>query len=178
MLHACTQTIVQSDCIIRGDLANINIGRQCVIGKSTVITPPFRKLSHGWVQKLMIIAWHGSLLIKYYCFILIYLQWCILPSSNWRQCVHWWWQRSQCFCSGILCLHWKQLCHCECPGWRYSCTKLLISSIVEIVRPEGLLPYWGQHCSTSRNSCSTIRCVQGKSRYEFKGGDLRSLLDV
>ena len=41
------QTIVQTGCIIRGDLANINVGRQCVIGKSTVITPPFRKLSHG-----------------------------------------------------------------------------------------------------------------------------------
>ena len=44
------QTIVQTGCIIRGDLANINIGRQCVIGASTVITPPFRKLSHGWAE--------------------------------------------------------------------------------------------------------------------------------
>ena len=42
------QTIVQSDCIIRGDLANINVGRQCVIGKRAVITPPFKKLSHGY----------------------------------------------------------------------------------------------------------------------------------
>ena len=41
------QTIVQSECIVRGDLANINIGRQCVIGKRAVITPPFKKLSHG-----------------------------------------------------------------------------------------------------------------------------------
>lgn len=43
------QTIVQSECIIRGDLANINVGRQCVIGKRAVITPPFKKLSHGCV---------------------------------------------------------------------------------------------------------------------------------
>ncbi|CAI8016834.1 Dynactin subunit 5 [Geodia barretti] len=41
------KTVVQSACIIRGDLANINVGRQCVIGKRTVITPPFKKLSHG-----------------------------------------------------------------------------------------------------------------------------------
>ena len=42
------QTIVQSECIIRGDLANINIGRQCIVGKRAVITPPFKKLSHGY----------------------------------------------------------------------------------------------------------------------------------
>lgn len=41
------KTIVQTGCIIRGDLANINVGRQCVIGSGAVITPPFRKLSHG-----------------------------------------------------------------------------------------------------------------------------------
>lgn len=43
------KTVVQSACIIRGDLANINIGRQCVIGKRSVITPPFKKLSHGYI---------------------------------------------------------------------------------------------------------------------------------
>ena len=43
------QTIVQSECIVRGDLANINVGRQCIIGKRAVITPPFKKLSHGCV---------------------------------------------------------------------------------------------------------------------------------
>ncbi|XP_064406546.1 dynactin subunit 5-like isoform X2 [Halichondria panicea] len=41
------KTIVQTGCIIRGDLANINIGRQCIIEAGSVITPPFRKLSHG-----------------------------------------------------------------------------------------------------------------------------------
>jgi len=45
------QTIVQSECIVRGDLANINVGRQCVVGKRAVITPPFKKLSHGYAYK-------------------------------------------------------------------------------------------------------------------------------
>lgn len=39
--------IVQSDCIVRGDLANINLGRLCVVGKRSVITPPFKKLLGG-----------------------------------------------------------------------------------------------------------------------------------
>ncbi|KXJ21672.1 dynactin subunit 5 [Exaiptasia diaphana] len=41
------KTIIQSDCIIRGDLANVRIGRQCVISKRTVIRPPFKKFSKG-----------------------------------------------------------------------------------------------------------------------------------
>ena len=43
------QTIIQSDCILRGDLANVRIGRQCVISKRTVIRPPFKKFSKGFV---------------------------------------------------------------------------------------------------------------------------------
>ncbi|XP_070581369.1 dynactin subunit 5 isoform X2 [Ptychodera flava] len=41
------KTIIQSDCIIRGDLANVRIGRHCVIGKRTVVRPPFKKFSKG-----------------------------------------------------------------------------------------------------------------------------------
>ena len=43
------QTIIQSDCILRGDLANVRIGRQCVISKRSVIRPPFKKFSKGFV---------------------------------------------------------------------------------------------------------------------------------
>ena len=43
------QTIIQSDCILRGDLANVRIGRQCVISKRSVIRPPFKKFSKGSV---------------------------------------------------------------------------------------------------------------------------------
>nr|QBH72932.1 dynactin subunit P25 [Nicoletia phytophila] len=41
------KTIVQSDAIIRGDLANVRIGRYCVISKHVVIRPPFKKFSKG-----------------------------------------------------------------------------------------------------------------------------------
>ena len=36
-----------TDCIIRGDLANVRVGRHCVIGKKVVIRPPFKKFSKG-----------------------------------------------------------------------------------------------------------------------------------
>uniref|UniRef100_H2Z0P8 Dynactin subunit 5 n=1 Tax=Ciona savignyi TaxID=51511 RepID=H2Z0P8_CIOSA len=41
------KTIVQSDCIIRGDLANVRVGRHCVVKSRTVIRPPFKKFSKG-----------------------------------------------------------------------------------------------------------------------------------
>ncbi|XP_071797419.1 dynactin subunit 5-like [Asterias amurensis] len=41
------KSIIHSDCIIRGDLANVRIGRSCVIGQRTVIRPPFKKFSKG-----------------------------------------------------------------------------------------------------------------------------------
>eukprot|EP00794_Sanderia_malayensis_P009287 gene9287-10267_t len=36
-----------AECIIRGDLANVRIGRNCVISKRSVIRPPFKKFSKG-----------------------------------------------------------------------------------------------------------------------------------
>ena len=41
------KTIIMSDCIIRGDLANVRIGRNCVISKRSVVRPPFKKFSKG-----------------------------------------------------------------------------------------------------------------------------------
>lgn len=41
------KAIIQSECIIRGDLANIRIGRHFVISKRAVIRPPFKKFSKG-----------------------------------------------------------------------------------------------------------------------------------
>lgn len=41
------KTIIMSDCIIRGDLANVRIGRHCIVGRRTVIRPPFKKFSKG-----------------------------------------------------------------------------------------------------------------------------------
>ncbi|XP_034949357.1 dynactin subunit 5 [Chelonus insularis] len=45
VLHG--KVIVQSDAIIRGDLANIRVGRYCIISKNVVIRPPFKKFSKG-----------------------------------------------------------------------------------------------------------------------------------
>lgn len=39
--------IVQSDSIIRGDLANVRTGRYCIISKNSVIRPPYKKFSKG-----------------------------------------------------------------------------------------------------------------------------------
>lgn len=41
------KTIVQNDCIIRGDLANVRVGRHCVIKSRSVIRPAFKKFSKG-----------------------------------------------------------------------------------------------------------------------------------
>jgi len=41
------KTIVQNECIIRGDLANVKIGRNCVIKSRSVIRPPFKKFNKG-----------------------------------------------------------------------------------------------------------------------------------
>jgi len=41
------KTIIQSHCIIRGDLANVKIGRHCVISSQAVIRPPFKKFTKG-----------------------------------------------------------------------------------------------------------------------------------
>ncbi|XP_075220077.1 dynactin 5, p25 subunit [Lycorma delicatula] len=41
------KVIVQSDAIIRGDLANVRTGRYCIISKNSVIRPPFKKFSKG-----------------------------------------------------------------------------------------------------------------------------------
>ncbi|XP_047001341.1 uncharacterized protein LOC124618910 [Schistocerca americana] len=41
------KVIVQSDAIIRGDLANVRAGRHCIISKHAVIRPPFKKFSKG-----------------------------------------------------------------------------------------------------------------------------------
>lgn len=47
VLHG--KVIVQSDAIIRGDLANVKTGRFCIISKGSVIRPPFKKFSKGYV---------------------------------------------------------------------------------------------------------------------------------
>ena len=41
------RTVIQNNCIIRGDLASVRIGRHCVIRKDTVIRPPFKQFSSG-----------------------------------------------------------------------------------------------------------------------------------
>ncbi|MEE6480838.1 hypothetical protein FKM82_012680 [Ascaphus truei] len=40
-------TIIMNDCIIRGDLANVRVGRHCVVKSRSVIRPPFKKFSKG-----------------------------------------------------------------------------------------------------------------------------------
>ena len=39
-----------SECIVRGDLANVRIGRHCILSKKSVIRPPFKKFSKGYVH--------------------------------------------------------------------------------------------------------------------------------
>ncbi|CAF3410404.1 unnamed protein product [Rotaria sp. Silwood1] len=39
------KTIVMADCIVRGDLAAVKIGKSCIIGEKCVIRPPFKKFA-------------------------------------------------------------------------------------------------------------------------------------
>jgi len=41
------KNVVQSEAIIRGDLANVRIGRNCIISAKSIIRPPFKKFSKG-----------------------------------------------------------------------------------------------------------------------------------
>ncbi|KAK6170298.1 dynactin subunit 5 [Patella vulgata] len=41
------KTIIMTDCMIRGDLANVRIGRNCVISEGAIIRPAFKKFSRG-----------------------------------------------------------------------------------------------------------------------------------
>jgi len=41
------KTIIMANCVIRGDLAAVRMGRYCVISKGAVIRPPFKKFSKG-----------------------------------------------------------------------------------------------------------------------------------
>lgn len=41
------KTIIMAECIVRGDLANVRIGRHCVLSKRSVIRPPFKRFSKG-----------------------------------------------------------------------------------------------------------------------------------
>lgn len=41
------KTIIMAECIVRGDLANVRIGRHCVISQRSVIRPPFKRFSKG-----------------------------------------------------------------------------------------------------------------------------------
>lgn len=45
---------MQSDAIIRGDLANVRTGRYCIISKNAIIRPPFKKFSRGSVIAAML----------------------------------------------------------------------------------------------------------------------------
>ncbi|KAH1020218.1 hypothetical protein HUJ04_009923 [Dendroctonus ponderosae] len=41
------KVIIQADAIIRGDLANVKTGRDCIISKEAVLRPPYKKFSKG-----------------------------------------------------------------------------------------------------------------------------------
>lgn len=59
----CLQTVVMNDCIIRGDLANVRVGRHCVVKSRSVIRPPFKKFSKGYVIELSRFSLRGLLLL-------------------------------------------------------------------------------------------------------------------
>lgn len=41
------QSILMKDCVIRGDLANVRIGKFCIIQSGTIIRPPYKHFSKG-----------------------------------------------------------------------------------------------------------------------------------
>uniref|UniRef100_A0A7S4KMN9 Dynactin subunit 5 n=1 Tax=Paramoeba aestuarina TaxID=180227 RepID=A0A7S4KMN9_9EUKA len=43
------KTIIEDDATLRGDLARVTVGKYCLIGRQTVIRPPFKNISGGLV---------------------------------------------------------------------------------------------------------------------------------
>ncbi|CAI9599703.1 unnamed protein product [Staurois parvus] len=78
------KTIVMNDCIIRGDLANVRVGRHCVIKSRSVIRPPFKKFSKGVA---------------------------FFPVTHWGPCLHRRGLCGECSPDRILCTHRQELCH-------------------------------------------------------------------
>uniref|UniRef100_A0A3B4AM92 Dynactin subunit 5 n=1 Tax=Periophthalmus magnuspinnatus TaxID=409849 RepID=A0A3B4AM92_9GOBI len=58
------KAIVMNDCIIRGDLANVRVGRHCVVKSRSVIRPPFKKFSKGVAFFPLHIGDHVSIVIN------------------------------------------------------------------------------------------------------------------
>lgn len=109
------QTIVMNDCIIRGDLANVRVGRHCVIKSRSVIRPPFKKFSKGWFDvKHLYSRWNS--LYDLSClalFLLCVHQRGFLPLAYWGSCVH---RGGLCCQRGtdrIIRPHWQELCDCK-----------------------------------------------------------------
>ena len=44
------KVIVHSGVVVRGDLANVRVGRHCIINEKAVIRPPFKKFSKGYLS--------------------------------------------------------------------------------------------------------------------------------
>lgn len=78
VLHG--KVIVQSDAIIRGDLANVRTGRYCIISKNAIIRPPFKKFSRG----LVIDRFDQFVIDTLTLYIFVRLVSSALPSSLWR----------------------------------------------------------------------------------------------
>ena len=113
------KNIVQSEAIIRGDLANVRVGRHCVISSKAVgswnisighcmwlwqsfqvIRPPFKKFSKGvafFPLQVKIFFLSNFQLLK------INL---VLFSWDWGPCLHWRGECYQCSSGQLLCLHW------------------------------------------------------------------------
>lgn len=41
------KVVVLEGVVVRGDLANVRVGRHCVVSSRAVIRPPFKKFSKG-----------------------------------------------------------------------------------------------------------------------------------
>lgn len=52
------------DCIVRGDLAGVKIGRHCIIGERVVIRPPFKKFQTGFLFKKLFL--NNSFIVTFF----------------------------------------------------------------------------------------------------------------
>lgn len=132
------KTIIQSNCIIRGDLANVKIGRHCLVSSRAVIRPPFKKFTKGYYKTLPFVSIVFQLFFN--CFHFVQKSG-VSPDDYRRQCLYRIRHNSKRGVNRFLRIYRQKLCYRKA------------------LRSERLLSYSRQYSVTAGDSSSRICCL-------------------